>query len=249
MIVNSFGAIAVWRLLIPKPAVTKLCSELGWTLLRRWLPLVWRLPFYQQHADSCSICWSALTVRSFPVDCSLISSCPVYVQLSIVKLHVNFVQNLFSCWLWPFCFPICCLLMALPRFMSSVNEGSISLVPGSGRATEIWNRTKPRTCHVEFLSICLCLGKKTVVLWLFSSLYVRLHCWRTFSRFLRRCEVKTGLGISRLVIYNVFSLQSPIPPIFLRTAFMCCVDLYLIPSAVKQGWKQVYLTCDSTSSG
>lgn len=185
-----------------------------------------------------------------PVDCSLISSCPVYVQLSIVKLHINFVQNLFSCWLWPFCFPICCLLMALPRFMSSVNEGSISLVPGSGRATEIWNRTKLRTCHVEFLSICLCLGNKfiTVVLWLFSSL---LDCIAEEHSvdFLRRCEVKTGLGISKHVIYNVFSLQSPIPPIFLRTAFMCCVDLYLTLSAVKQGWKQVYLTCDSTSSG
>jgi len=38
---------------------------------------VWRLPFYRQRADSCSFCGSVLTIRSFPVNCSLISSLPL----------------------------------------------------------------------------------------------------------------------------------------------------------------------------
>ncbi|XP_074902612.1 E3 ubiquitin-protein ligase E3D isoform X2 [Buteo buteo] len=62
------------------------------------------------------------------------------------------------------------VLMALPSFMSSVNERSISLVPVSRTATEIWNRTKLGTHHMEPLYIYLCFGNELliVVLWVFS---------------------------------------------------------------------------------
>ncbi|XP_049674269.1 E3 ubiquitin-protein ligase E3D isoform X4 [Accipiter gentilis] len=63
-----------------------------------------------------------------------------------------------------------CIKSRNKAFMSSVNERSISLVPVSRTATEIWNRTKLGTHHMEPLYIYLCFGNELLilVLWVFS---------------------------------------------------------------------------------